>query len=314
MASGRYQLADVFAGQNSEPTYRSPLTAVGVDVSVGDYLLRINGVELLGTDNPERLLRHAGGSAVELTVNDRPSLEGARRVSVEPIGSENDLLYLRWTERNRRWVDEHSQGRVGYLHIPDMGEAGIREFIKWFYGQIRKEGLVIDVRSNGGGNVSPMILERLQRRLLMMDYERNSDVPDTYPSATFHGQLVCLIDEDTASDGDQFSYVFRGAGLGSLVGKRSWGGVVGIYGRAPLIDGASVSVPESGSADAQGRWVIEGHGVDPDFVVENEPKLVLQGRDPQLEKGLEVLLEQIAKEPKKLPGRPAPPVKTQSVP
>lgn len=310
-ASGRYRFSEIFKGQNSESVYRSPLTEVGVGVEVGDYLLRVNGVELVAGDNPERLLRHAGASTVELTVNSRPSFEGARQVSVEPIESENDLLYLRWIERNRRWVDEHSQGRVGYLHIPDMGEAGIREFIKWFYGQIRKQGLIIDVRSNGGGNVSQMIIERLRREVLMMDYERNSDLPDTYPASTFHGHLVCLLDEDTASDGDQFSYVFRAAGLGPLVGKRSWGGVVGIYGRAPLIDGGSVSVPEAGSADSQGRWVIEGHGVDPDVVVENEPKQILAGRDQQLEKGLELVLEKIAKEPKTLPGRPEPPIKTE---
>jgi len=310
-ASGRYRISDVFSGQNAEPRYRSPLTEIGVGVGVGDYVLRINGQELTAEENPYRLLRHAGGGSVELTVGESPELEGSRRVRVEPIGSEDALIYLRWIERNRQWVDEASGGRVGYLHIPNMGSAGIYEFIKWFYGQIRREGLIVDVRSNGGGNVSQMIIERLSRELLMLDFERNSELPDTYPNTVFHGQMVCLLDEDTASDGDQFAYIFKIAGLGPLVGKRSWGGVVGIYGRASLIDGGSVSVPEAGSADAQGRWVIEGHGVDPDVVVENDPKAVIDGRDPQLEKGVEMVLEMIEQNPKSLPERPEPPVKTR---
>jgi len=135
-----------------------------------------------------------------------------------------------------------------------------------------------------------MIIERLRRELLMVDFERNIDVADPYPGAVFVGHLVCLLDEDTASDGDQFAYVFREAGLGPLVGKRSWGGVVGIYGRDPLIDGGSVSVPESGSADPQGHWVIEGHGVDPDYEVDNDPKSLLEGRDPQLDKAIELVM------------------------
>ena len=310
-AASRYRIKKIFAGHNLEDRYRSPLTEIGVDVEVGDYLLAINGVDLVGSDNPYRLLRHAGDSPVELTVHDKPSKTGARRVIVDPIASEDSLLYLGWVEANRRWVDEASGGKLGYLHIPDMGSAGLREFIKWYYGQVRKSGLVIDVRSNGGGNISQMLIERLGRELLMVDFERHVDYPETYPNITFHGHLVCLLDEDTASDGDQFAYVFQQAGLGPLIGKRSWGGVVGIYGRGPLIDGGGVSVPESGSANADGRWVIEGHGVDPDIVVENDPKSVLEGRDPQLEKAVEVLLEKIESDPKRLPEQPSAPIKTK---
>ena len=309
--AGRYRVAEILAGHNEEPRYRSPLTEVGIGVAVGDYVLAINGVELTAGGNPYRLLRHAGAGAVELTVSGRPALDGARQVRVEPIDDEDPLLYLKWIERNRREVAERTDGRVGYLHLPNMSAQGIREWIKWFYGQIRNEGLVIDVRSNGGGNVSPMIIERLRRELLMVDFERNIEVADTYPGTVFHGHLACLLDEDTASDGDQFAYVFRRAGLGPLVGKRSWGGVVGIYGRDPLIDGGAVSVPEAGSADPDGNWVIEGHGVDPDYVVENDPKSRLEGRDLQLEKAVELVMERIEADPKRLPERPPGPVKTQ---
>ncbi len=311
-AGGRYRIARIFAGHNEEDNYRSPLTEVGVDVAAGDYLLEINGEALTGDDNPFRLLRHAGPGPVELRVGKTPDLAAARSVMVNPIAGEDDLIYLALTERRRRMVEEMTGGRVGYIHLPDMGGNGIREWVKWFYGQIRKEALVIDVRSNGGGNVSPMIIQRLQRQVMGYDFERNMDIPNTTPGTVFHGHLVCLLDEDTASDGDQFAWAFREAGLGPLVGKRSWGGVVGIYpGRTPLIDGGRTMVPEAGSAGADGEWVIEGHGVDPDFTVENDPAEVLKGRDPQLEKAVELLLEKLEKEPRPMPGRPAAPIKTE---
>jgi tricorn protease len=305
--AGRYKISHVFAGDNAEDAYRSPLTEIGVGVEAGDYVLRINGAELTGDDNPYRLLRHAGGGPVELVLGKTPDPEKARTVLVDPIRDEDNLIYLEWIDHNRRWVDEHSGGRIGYLHLPNMGGAGISEWIKWYYGQVRKEGMIVDVRSNGGGNVSQMIIDRLVRPLLMVDFERNVDLPEVYPNVVFTGKLVCLLDEDTASDGDQFAYVFKAAGLGKLVGKRSWGGVVGIYGRGPLIDGGSVSVPEAGSADVHGNWVIEGHGVDPDIVVENTPAAVLAGRDPQLEKALEVVLSELDGS-EILPSRPPAPV------
>ncbi len=310
-ASGRFRLARIFPGQNEEDTYRSPLTEVGVNVDEGDYLLAINGVELGARDNPFALLRHAGGGPVELMVHDQPTLDGARQVRVAPIDNEDDLIYLAWTDRARQAVASESDGRIGYVHLPNMGADGLREWIKWYYGQTRKEGMIIDVRSNGGGNVSGMIIERLRRELLMVDFERNQETPDTYPGGLFYGHLVCLLDEDTASDGDQFSYVFREAGLGPLIGKRSWGGVVGIYGRSPLIDGGSLSVPEAGSANPEGEWVVEGYGVEPDIVIEQDPKAVLAGRDPQLEKAIAVLMEKIENDPKTLPPRPAAPDKSQ---
>ena len=308
--AGRYRIARIFDGQNEEPRYRSPLTEVGVGVGEGDYLFAIQGRELTANGNPFQLLREAGRGPLELTTGSSAERGEARNVLVDPISSEDALIYLAWTERSRRIVAERGGGRIGYLHIPDMSADGIREWIKWYYGQVRAEAMVVDVRSNGGGNVSPMIIERLRRETLMLDFERNRDSVDTSPGGVFHGYLACVIDEDTASDGDQFAYQFRRAGLGPIVGKRSWGGVVGIYGRAPLIDGGTVNVPEAGSADPEGNWVIEGYGVEPDIEVTNLPRDILNGRDPQLEKAVDLLLEKLAEDPRTLPGRPADPIKT----
>jgi tricorn protease len=308
--SGRFRITRILQGQNEEDRYRAPLTEVGVDARVGDYVLEIDGVELRGDDDPYRLLRHKT-DPVTLTLNARPVLEGARSATYRPIASEEALLYLEWTNANREKVAKLTNGRAGYLHVPDMGAPGIYEFIKWFYPQIRKEGLVVDVRSNGGGNVSQWIIERLDTKLLGTRFGRRSEHPGTYPQTVFHGHEVAILNETSASDGDIFPYMFRKAGLGPLVGKRSWGGVVGISGLGPMIDGGSVTVPLSGTNDVNGQWVIEGHGVDPDIVVENDPASVIAGRDPQLERALEELVKKMDAEPMRLPKRPADPVKTR---
>jgi tricorn protease len=310
----RFKIAKVFAGQNEEDIYRSPLTEIGVDVRAGEYVLAIDGEELKPNDDPYRLLRNKADRPVELTVNATPSLEGARKVSYRPITEENDLLYLDWITTNRKRVDELSKGRIGYLHVPDMGANGIREFIKWFYPQVRKEALIVDVRANGGGNVSRMLIERLRRQLLGTDFSRTDNQADTYPDGVFIGPMAAILNENSASDGDIFPYMFREAKLGPLIGKRSWGGVIGITGRGPLIDGGTVFVPESATASAKGEWVIEGYGVDPDIEVENDPKSVLQGKDPQLERAVAELMKKLQEKPVKLPTKPAGPIKTERRP
>ncbi|HSF40510.1 MAG TPA: S41 family peptidase, partial [Thermoanaerobaculia bacterium] len=311
--AGRYRIAKIFAGQNEEDLYRSPLTEIGVDVRPGDYVLAIDGEELAANDNPYRLLRQkAGRPFVRLTVNGKPALEGAREVSFRPIDTETNLIYLDWVTGNRERVAKLTDGKVGYIHIPDMGEDGLREFIKSFYGQLRKEGLVVDVRGNGGGFISPMILARLVRRPLSVDFGRNSEAPMTYPPQSFYGPMACLISETSMSDGDIFPAMFKELGLGPLIGKRTWGGVVGISGRGPLLDGGQVSVPEFASSSMKGEWIIEGHGVDPDIEVENDPKSLLAGRDPQLERAVAEVQKSMREQPKVWPKRPAPPVKTQT--
>jgi tricorn protease len=309
-AAGRYRIARIFAGHNQEPQYRAPLAEVGVDVRVGDYVLAIDGDELAANDNPYRLLRHKT-NPVTLTVNSTPSMEGARKVQFRPIDDESSLLYLDWVTGNMRMVEQATNGRVGYLHIPDMGGPGIYEFIKWYYPQIRKEGLIVDVRSNGGGNVSQWILERLDTKVLGTRFGYSSDYPRTYPYTAFHGHMVCLINETSASDGDIFPHYFRKSGLGPLIGKRTWGGVVGISSRGPLIDGGTVYVPLQATNDENGNWIIEGEGVSPDIEVENDPASVIAGRDPQLERAIAEVMKKIEAEPKRLPQRPPDPVKTR---
>jgi len=308
-SSGRYKIAKILRGQNEEDRYRSPLTDIGVDVKEGDYVLAIDGEELKGSDNPYRLLKNKADRTVQLTVNSQPTTEGARKVSYRPITSEADLIYLDWVTSNREKVAKMTNGRVGYIHLPDMGAPGMYEFIKYYYPQIKMEGMVVDVRSNGGGFISQMLIERLRRTLLGTEFSRLNEDTNTYPEQVFYGSLVCLLNETSASDGDIFPAMFRQAGLGPLIGKRSWGGVVGITNRGPLIDGGTIYVPEFGNADAKGQWSIEGHGVDPDIVVENDPKSVIAGHDPQLERGVEEVLKRMQANPKKLPGRPADPVK-----
>lgn len=309
-ASGRYRLAKIYQGQNEEAVYRAPLTETGVNVAEGEYLLAIDGMALRADEDPYALLRGKADRPVQLTVNSRPSPDGARTVTFTPVTDESDLAYLDWTQRNRQIVDKLSGGRVGYLHIPDMGAPGIREFIKWYYPQLDKEALVVDVRANGGGNVSRMIIERLRRKLLGVNYGRvGSSLGNTYPDGVFIGPMATILDERSSSDGDIFPYMFKQAGLGVLVGRRSWGGVVGIGGGVPLIDGGSISVPGSGLASPDGQWVIEGYGVDPDINVENDPKSLIAGRDPQLERTVAELMKQIAGRKVKLPPMPAAPVK-----
>jgi tricorn protease len=308
--AGRYRIARIFAGQNEEDLYRSPLTELGVDVKTGDYVLAIDGEELAANDNPYRLLRHKADRPVRLTVNAKPSLTGSREITFRPLDTEDNLIYLAWITGNRERTTKLSNGRVGYIHLPDMGEDGMREFIKQYFGQVRKEGLIVDVRENGGGFISQTLLERLARRPLAVDFGRSSEDPSPYPAVVFNGYMACLLNEGSGSDGDLFPAMFRQLGLGPLIGTRTWGGVVGISGHGPLIDGGQIFVPEAGFASLAGEWIIENHGVDPDIVVENDLPSVLAGRDPQLERGVAEVMKKIQAAPKAFPARPADPVKT----
>ncbi|MBS1794344.1 MAG: PD40 domain-containing protein [Acidobacteria bacterium] len=308
--ANRYKISKIFDGENEEDAYRAPLREVGVNAQVGDYVLQINGEDVTADRDIYQYLRNKADAPVILTVNSTPSLTGARQVSYRPLTDESNLIYLEWITNNRNRVSEMTNGRVGYIHIPDMGATGLREFIKWYYPQIDKEGLVVDVRANGGGNVSRMLIERLSRKILGVNFARTNDAGSTYPDGAFYGPMAAILNENSASDGDIFPFMFRQSGLGPLIGKRSWGGVVGISGRGPLIDGGNVSVPESGLANLKGEWVIEGYGVDPDIEIDNDPRSVLAGKDPQLERAVEEVMKKLNANPSKLPSRPPAPKKT----
>jgi len=309
--AGRYRLGKIWKGENEEPRYRSPLREIGVDVQEGDFLLAVDGNELSPREDPYRLLVNRLANPVTLTVAKKDDVKATRDVKVTPIKDESPLIYLDWTERNRAYVAERTGGRVGYMHLPNMGGDGAREFVKWYYPQSRKNGLVVDDRANGGGNISQWVIDRLSKKLLGLDYPRNAEDPGTYPDRVMRGPMACLISETSASDGDIFPYMFRLSGLGPLIGKRTWGGVVGISGHGMLIDGGNAFVPQYANVSREGKHAVEGEGVSPDIEVENDPASEIAGKDPQLDRAIDEVLKQLAKDPHDLPPRPADPVKTK---
>ncbi|MGP8140468.1 MAG: PDZ domain-containing protein, partial [Terriglobales bacterium] len=303
-ASGMYRFKKIFTGENWDVRTRSPLTEPGVNVKEGDYLIAVNGRALRAPQTPDELLVNTANEVVTLTVNSKPATDGARNVVVKPIGDEFSLRQLNMIETNRKKVDAASGGRIGYVYLPDMEDAGLNEFVKQFFPQIRKEGIIFDVRYNGGGFVDQLIFERLRRVLGGMDSARNFE-PGTIPDRVFHGYMACVTNHYAASDGDFFSYFFKHYKLGPLIGERTWGGVRGIRGMMPLMDGGYITRPEFSLYGLDSKWLIENRGVQPDVVVDNPPDLVVKGQDPQLEKAVEMLMEQIKANPKKLPAPPA---------
>lgn len=309
--SGYYRIDKILKGENWDKSSRSPLTELGVAINEGDYILAVDGRSVRDmTDIYESLLNKAGVQ-VELTVNSTPKEEGAKKMIVVPIENESGLYYYNWVQENTRKVTEATNGEVGYIHIPDMGVEGLNEFVKHFYPQLTKRALIIDDRGNGGGNVSPMIIERLEREAVIMRMARNTK-PNPGRLEMVWGPKICLIDQYSASDGDLFPYQFKELKLGKLVGVRTWGGVIGIRGSLPFIDGGSLQKPEFANYDFnQNKWAIEGVGVEPDVWVENDPAKEYAGEDQQLNKAIELIREELKNWPKDLPPIPAYPDKTK---
>jgi tricorn protease len=303
--TGYYQIVRILRGANWDPALRSPLTEIGVNAKEGDYILAVNGRSTRDMDNIYAGLVGTVGKQVTLRLNDRPRDQGSRRVTVLPIADERSLYYHRWVRENVRKVSRATGGRVGYLHVPDMLTTGLNEFVKYYYPQLRKKALIIDVRGNGGGNVSAQLIERLRREIAMVNVARNT-APSANPGGLFNGPMVCLLNEFSASDGDLFPYRFQKYKLGKLIGKRTWGGVVGIRGTLPLLDNGYLNKPEFAPYDAEGKgWIIEGHGVDPDIVVDNDPAKEYAGIDQQLDRAIAQALEELKTKERSLP--PVPP-------
>ncbi|MDE6452174.1 MAG: PDZ domain-containing protein, partial [Odoribacter sp.] len=308
--SGYFKVTKIIEGANWNSSTRSPLTMPGVNVKEGDYILSVNGKSLQGNDNLFQELIGQDGKIVELEVNSRPHLQGARKVLVKPLSDESQLHYYHWVQNNIRKVSEATNGEVGYIHIPDMGVAGLNEFVKHYYPQLNKKALIIDDRGNGGGNVSPMITERLMRQPHFYTMHTNQTEGSVSPVGTFLGPKVLLVNEYSASDGDLFPYRFKYNKLGTIIGRRTWGGVVGYSGTIPVVDGGSIVTPSYAPYAADGSgFIIEGHGVEPDIVIENDPYLEFNGEDQQLNKAIEVILEKLKTESKDIPRIPEFPVK-----
>jgi tricorn protease len=308
-ATGYYKIVKVLRGEGGDPKLRSPLTDIGVDAKEGDYILAVNGAPTSEMPNIYQSLIDTAGKQVTLKVNAAPKEQGAHDTVVVPVASEADLYYHDWVEDNTKKVSDATGGKVGYIHVPEMQSTGLDEFAKHFYPQVRKKALILDVRGNGGGNVSPMLIERLARQIDMITIARNG-IPQTSPPAMIWGPKVCLMNEFSASDGDIFPYRFRAHHLGKLIGKRSWGGVVGIRGSLPIVDGGDLRKPEFSRYGVDGKkWIIEGHGVDPDIVVDNDPATEWAGDDQQLDKAIAVLKEELKTQEKDIPPLPPYPKK-----
>jgi len=304
-ATRAYRVDRILPGENWDKHTRSPLTAVGVDVKLGDYILAINGTPVSTLPNLYDALIGTADKQVILRVNSKPTDAGARDVTVVPTDNEAPLYYLAWVQKNIDEVSKKTGGEVGYMHIPDMGRPGLNEFTKLYFPQIRKKALIVDVRGNGGGFVSPLVIERLRRALVMVGIARNG-VPRPDPNDTFLGPMVTLINEFSASDGDIFPYRFKTLGLGKLIGKRTWGGVVGIRDSLPLVDGGQFFKPEFALYSKDGKeWIIEGHGVDPDIMVDNDPGKEFRGEDQQLDRAIQEIQAELKTKGYELP--PVPP-------
>jgi tricorn protease len=319
LVDGYYQIAQIYRGENWRPEVRSPLTEPGVNVAVGDFILAVNGRPLQAPTNLYQHFAMTADRVTVITVNATPSMDGARNVNVIPIASETALRHLAWVEGNRRKVHELTNGRVAYVYMPDTGSGGYSSFNRYYFSQLDREAAIIDERFNGGGSVADYVIDLLHRPLLSHWATREGRVFTT-PNAAIFGPKVMIINEYAASGGDALPQFFRRRGLGKLIGKRTWGGLVGIYDYPDLMDGGYVTAPRLAIFSPDGQWEVENEGVAPDIEVEMTPKLVIAGHDPQLEAAIQLILAELEQNPPRKverpssPNRVAKPVPTKSRP
>ncbi len=305
-ATGFWQIQKIYRGDFPMPNWTSPLARPDLRISPGQWLVAIDGKPLVKGEDYLKRLANRAGQEVELSINDTPSLDKARRIIVKTVGDDTRVRYADWVRENREYVDRKSNGQIGYIHLYDMQGRGLRQFARDYPPQWRKRGLIMDDRWNHGGFVAPMILAHLDRKILAVTGTRYGNV-DTEPPRAFSGYMAALINRQGGSDCETFALGFKQFKLGPVIGTRTWGGWVGIRGDKPLRDGGMLTQPEFGGWDPKGTaWIIEGHGVDPDVELDLEPDGLLHGKDVQLDYAIDYLLKQIAKEPRDL--RPAPPI------
>jgi tricorn protease len=303
--NGRYRFATVYTGENWNPRLKAPLTQPGVNVHAGEYLLAVNGRELRSTDDVDAFLESTAGKEVIVRVGPNPTMDGSREVTVVPVDNEFGLRNLAWIESNRRKVDQMTNGRVAYVYLPNTAEAGFENFNRYYFSQVGKEGAVIDERFNGGGQVAEYIVDYLNRPLLSYWTTRYGETFTTPQNAIF-GPKAMIINQYAGSGGDALPWMFRKRAIGPLVGKRTWGGLVGIFGFPQLIDGGFVTAPNLAFWNPFTKeWDVENHGVPPDHDVELDPAAVKAGHDPQLEKAVELVMAELKKKPLPKYERPA---------
>jgi tricorn protease len=296
LENGRYRVVKVYDGENWNPGLQAPLTQPGVNVKAGEYILAVNGRELHSSDNIYSFFENTAGKQMVVKVGPNPDGKDSRDVTVVPVASEENLRHLAWIENNRRRVDEATGGRVAYVYVPNTAGAGYTSFNRYFFAQVGKEAAIIDERYNEGGQLADYIIDYLRRPLMSKVVTREGHDWSS-PSEAIYGPKVMIINEMSGSGGDALPWYFRKAGLGPLIGKRTWGGLVGIGGYPELIDGGIVTAPRAAIYGLKGEWEVENHGVPPDIDVEMDPAAWHQGRDTQLEKAIEVVMEELKEHP-----------------
>lgn len=308
--NGRYRITRIYDGENWNPELRSPLSAPGIDVRVGDYLLAVDGAEVRAPENLHAFFQGTADRQTVLRVNDRPTLEGARTVRVVPVANDGPLRQRAWVEDNRRLVDEMSGGRLAYVYVPNTGQGGYTYFNRYYFAQQHKQGAVIDERNNGGGSAADYIVDVLARDLHGYFNSRAGDRrPFTVPMAGLWGPKVMIINERAGSGGDLMPYLFKRQEVGPLIGTRTWGGLVGTWDTPPFVDGGRMVAPRGGFYDVDGNWAIEAVGVAPDIEVRQTPAEVIAGRDPQLERAVQEALRLLETQAVELEPEPAPPLR-----
>ena len=301
--NGRYRFAKVYGGLNWNPELRAPLTEPGVDVKAGEYLLAVEGKDLKYPENLYSRFERTAGRITEITVGPVADGSGSRTVKVVPIEDESALRNRDWVERNLRYVTEKTQGRVAYVYVPNTSNLGHQYFTRYFFPQANRQAIIVDERHNGGGQVADYYIDILRRPFISYWAMRYGNDLKT-PMASIQGPKVMLIDETAGSGGDLLPWMFHKLKIGTLVGRRTWGGLVGILGFPVLMDGGTVTAPNLAIWDPEGGWVVENEGVPPDIEVEQTPADVIAGRDPQLDRAIEVVLKQLEANPPPTPKRP----------
>jgi len=294
ISGGRYKLKRIYSGESWNPQLRSPLVQPGLKVQQGEFILAINGEDLSASTDISQLLEATANRSVTLKLASDPTGSNLHEVAVVPVATETALRNLSWIEDNRRKVDQLSNGKLAYAYMPDTGLGGLTSFNRYFFAQTDRQGLVLDERFNGGGQVADYVIEVLKRPLMSYWKPRYGDVYKT-PAGSIQGPKVMIVNEFAGSGGDAMPWLFRQAKLGTLVGKRTWGGLVGIGQIPPLMDGGNVTSPSFGFFSPAGEWDVENRGVAPDVEVELDPKSVAAGRDPQLEKAVSIALAELGK-------------------
>lgn len=311
---GSVRVARILRGDGVQPSIRSPLAEPGLGVKEGDYLLEVAGSPVRGDQSYEEALVGRAGQEVSILVNDRPAREGARRVTIRPMANEFRLRYLDWARQKRQAVERLSGGKIGYVHVLSMTNDDMADFLRQYLPQRNRQALIVDVRFNTGGYISNQIAAYLRQRVVSYFNQRGNPLPTSRQVEHFDGPMVCLINEFSKSNGEEFPFQFRAEGLGKLIGRRTWGGEVGSDPGWPLEDGGKIWVPNYGAWTPKDGWIIEGRGVEPDVDVDSDPNAFAQGRDLQLERAVRELLSELAKNPAPGVKTPPDPVRRRDLP